>query len=310
MKREKMEQNLVLPNLVIAGAPKCGSTSLYHYLSAHPEVCASFKEESRYLLDKNYPLFNKDFNYLSQGLDGYAYFFNHCTTSEHPIIMDSTPDYFYQETALNVLSALVPKPTIIFILRDPVKRAYSTYQYARNNMTTLDPKLSFSKFIDQIKNEQKKYFNNRPILENALEHGKYSYHLKNWLNKFDKNSLIVVLFEDMKKDPRAFMKKLASKLGIDDKFYDTFSFDIKNQTVAIRNRTLHRFKKKLKLPAQIPLFRDIGSYFYNSLNTKVLSPISNEDRLTMQTLYSDFEAVNQELAKLYGLDISSWNYVM
>ena len=47
----------VVPNLMIAGAPKCGTTSLHHYLADHPSVCASIEQESRFLMDEAYPLY-------------------------------------------------------------------------------------------------------------------------------------------------------------------------------------------------------------------------------------------------------------
>jgi hypothetical protein len=305
-----MSQRLILPNLVIAGAPKCGSTSLYHYLSAHPEVCASSQQESRYLIDKGYPLFNKDFSYLSHGLEGYTQFFHHCTTLRHHIILDCTPDYLYQQTALHVLSEQLPKPTVVFILRDPVKRAYSMFQYARNNLANLDPKLSFRMFVSQVKTSKQAHFSNRLILGNVIEHGKYINYLTKWLEHFGAESILVVLFENMKSDPRHFMKQLACKIGIDDKFYDDFSFNVKNQTIAIRNQTLHHFKRKWGPQIKIPIVRDIGAYLYNRINTKLFSnSLQQEDTLTMQSLYSEFEGVNRELATLFALDISAWRHL-
>lgn len=305
-----MSQGVILPNLVIAGAPKCGSTSLYYYLSAHPEVCASSEQESRYLIDKGYPLFNKNFSYLSHGLEGYTQFFHHCATLRRHVILDCTPDYLYQQTALHVLSEQLPKPTVIFILRDPVKRAYSMFQYARNNLANLDPTVSFSAFVDQITKAKQECYGNRLILRNVIEHGKYVNYLTQWLEHFGAESILVILFENMKSDPRHFMKQLACKIGIDDKFYDNFSFNIKNQTIGIRNQTLHRFKKKWGPQIKVPMIRDISAYVYNVLNTKVLlNSLQQEDTLTMQELYSEFEDTNRELAKLFALDISAWKHL-
>jgi hypothetical protein len=303
-----MNQGIILPNLVIAGAPKCGSTSLYHYLSAHPEVCASSKQESRYLIDKEYPLLNKNYNYHSHGIEGYSHFFHHCATLKRHIILDCTPDYLYQKTALQVLSEQFPKPTVVFVLRDPVKRAYSMFQYARNNLANLDPKLSFNTFVNQIKTDKQVHFGNRLILGNVIEHGKYVNYLTRWLEKFGADYVIVVLFENMKNNPRLFMKQLACKIGINDEFYDNFSFNIKNQTIGVRNQTLHRLKKQWAPHIRIPVIQNLGTSLYNRINTKrLLNSLQQEDSLTIQSLYSDFEDVNRELASLFAIDISPWN---
>lgn len=310
-----MAQKIVVPNLVIAGAPKCGSTSLYHYLAMHPEICAASKEETRYLIDKDYSLFNNDFNYFSHGLEGYNHFFRHCLSSgsrKPHIFLECTPDYLYQETALNVLSELIPQPTIVFILRNPVMRAYSLFQFARNNMAVLDKKLNFDEFIVQVKEAKAEYLTNRPILRNTLEHGKYINYLKEWLERFGQSSLLVLLFEDMKSNPKRCMKQLATHIGINHQFYESFNFEIKNPTVTIRSQTLHRFKRKWKGKLRIPMVNSIGTYLYNKLNTKSglsqTASISEKDKQMLQMLYSEFECSNQKLAELFNINISSWKF--
>ena len=63
------------PNLIIAGAPKSGTSSLFSNLTAHPEVGGANKKETKYFLDKGYPLFSTDYNYYKKGLVGLAIFF-------------------------------------------------------------------------------------------------------------------------------------------------------------------------------------------------------------------------------------------
>src|SRR5258707_7798728 len=63
------QTRLLLPNLIIAGAPRCATTSLFRWLAAHPDVVVSHTKETRYLIDQGYPLFNKACNFHSLGLE-------------------------------------------------------------------------------------------------------------------------------------------------------------------------------------------------------------------------------------------------
>ena len=109
--RIPLSTRMALPNTIIAGAPKSGSSSLYWWLSSHPEVCASKTKETHYFDDAVYPRFNASANYIEHGLGRYEQFFEHCT-QEAKVIMEATPIYLYQENALQQLSSLEPKPKI------------------------------------------------------------------------------------------------------------------------------------------------------------------------------------------------------
>ena len=112
------------PNVIIAGAPKCATTSLYYWLSQHPKVCSSIRKETYYLMDKNYPLKNIYLNYHKDGIEGYRKIFPECL-NEANIFLEATPDYLYQKTAIQVLSSLNPLPSIYFLLRKPSMRIFS-----------------------------------------------------------------------------------------------------------------------------------------------------------------------------------------
>src|SRR5262249_17888741 len=126
-----------LPNLIIAGAPKCGTGSLFKWLSDHPQVCGSRVKETFYLMDRGHPLLKYDSNFYTHGLDGYKAYFTHCNNCRK-IIVEATTHYIYQKTALEVLSCLETKPQIIFVLRKPSSRVYSSYQYTKNNLANVE----------------------------------------------------------------------------------------------------------------------------------------------------------------------------
>ena len=69
---------------------------------------------------------------------------------EKKIILEATPDYIYQKTPLEVLPNLNPMPNIIFILRNPAKRLYSFFNFAKNNMGVLKKDISFTEYINRL----------------------------------------------------------------------------------------------------------------------------------------------------------------
>ena len=125
-----------LPNAVIAGVPKAGTSSLFAWLSAHPQVSSSRAKETRYLMDVDSPLLTPRVNVHEQGAEGYAALFAH-SSPDATVLLEATPDYLYQRTALAFFATVDTAATIIVVLRRPASRVYSYYQYARGNMAVI-----------------------------------------------------------------------------------------------------------------------------------------------------------------------------
>lgn len=155
-----------LPDVVIAGAPKCGSSSLFFWLAAHPSICASRKKETHFLRDR-VTKHNKDLNLHEHGLEAYPDLFPHC--EKGTLRTEATPAYLYDETPKRILAQADPPPSILFILREPADRLLSSYRFARYRRKNTE--LSFREFADP---EGKKL--DRPIL--PYEQSCYSRYLK------------------------------------------------------------------------------------------------------------------------------------
>jgi hypothetical protein len=298
------------PDLTIAGAPKCGSTSLFHYLAAHPAVCAASRQETRYLIDRGYPLFNPAYNYFTNGIEGYARFFSHCDGENIGMKnLECTPDYLYQSTPLQVFTEMRPRPQMIFILREPASRCFSMFQYAKHNMALLDMGLSFEGFIDEIKIRKSSVLDNKPILKNAIEHSRYVKYLSKWKKVLGGNFLQIYLFEDLVNNPLKISKEVARHNGLDPGFYNDFSFEVKNPTIVAKSRHLHVLVRKLlPITHNRPFVRSVGRKFYSIWNRSAQKPIPTmQDKETICCLAEEFSTSNRELADLFGLDLSGWS---
>lgn len=297
---------MILPNLIIAGAPKCGTTSLFEYLASHPEVCPSNVKETYYLMDADYPLYQKDWNFKGNGLAGYEQYFQDCDTEHFSIFVEATPDYMYQRVPLEVLPTFKETPTIIFVLRKPSDRIYSLFRFAKNNLAILDKHLSFAQYLDMV-NSKDGGLVGRPILLNAIEHSKYSKYLMQWMKALGSDRIKVFLFEDMVANPAVFMSRLSLMLGIDQKYYDTYPFGRKNETYVIRNTGLHRMMRSYGDKVSIKPIRWLAHKMYKISNMREASDNkSEEDKRVLQELDSIFAPYNDELEKLSALDLARW----
>jgi Sulfotransferase domain len=297
----------VLPNLIIAGAPRCGTTSLFAWLTAHPDVCGTPDKEARFFLDGDDPDFKPDSNYRDHGLDGYAKYFSQCREASR-IVVEATPDYLYQETAPRVLSSLDPLPQIIFILREPAERSYSHFVFLRDSLLGLDPKLSFYEFVRLVERESSSI----PAAGHArkiIAHSRYVEYLDEWTSRFPQSHMHICLFEHLAHDSRALMQDIASQIGIDPSFYESYDFPPKNQAVAVRSRLAHA--NWMRVGGHLPrrarrIVRKSVAKTYARINLTPPPPRTPDDALVLRELRHAFVPHNERLARDLDLDLSPW----
>lgn len=308
---------MTYPNVIIAGAPKCGTSSIFHYLSQHPDVCVSNIKETRFFIDKTYSLFNKKRNYYKDGTAGYEIYFDNCRRKNAKIVLEATPDYLYQNLALSALKQLPEIPKLIFVIRKPSDRIYSLYNFAVNNMAVLKKRISFSDYIEILKINPS-HFKGKDVLMYAIEHSRYVNYLANWLDTYGEN-VNVFLYEELKRDPCIFMKKVSMGLDIDIKFFDTISYPRQNATFLIRNQGLQRIKRKLTrnkfvrntdnhaLASPVQCIKDLIKIGYGAINLKekkIEKTIS--DRQTLKELDKEFELYNRRLSQYMKINLALW----
>ena len=279
-----MDKNLTLPNVVIAGAPKCGTSSLFFWLASHPDVCGSKVKETFYLTDQD-NRFNGGNTYEKNGLENYSRFFNHHESEK--IIIEATAPYIYYNTPIKVLSGLKPKPKVVFIFREPAARIYSQYKFNKYKLKNFSG--SFSEYIQ----EKDGYFSGRLINE-----GKYGFWLEKWMEKFDQKDLLVFSFEEMVSDQKTFMQKFSRRLNIDPDFYDSFSFFKRNETFGVKSTGLHRFG--LKIQQFVPYkMQEILLPFYQKINGTAIPKITQEEKEIVARLKKWYHQENQNLYALF-----------
>lgn len=297
---------MILPRILLAGAPRCGTSSLFKWLGDHPGVCPTLVKETYYLMDAESPHFNASSNYAIHGLSGYASWFPSAVGERLPL--DATPDYMYQKTAIEAATAMRPSPKVMFLLRKPSERALSHYRYFGLHQAGLPPSLTFSEYVAALQKGER--FDDKPFAPPnlALFLGYYARLLEPWAQVLGRENLGIFVFEDMRAAPREFMEKVCGFLGLDAGFYDTYDFQKRNAPLQVRSRFLHKFVHT-PLNSVLPRgrIRHIGGKAYRWLNRKEERfSLTPEIRETLRQLDALYEDDVRQLCQQFGLDLSAW----
>lgn len=301
------------PDLVIGGAPKCGTSSLFGWLSAHPNICPSSVKEPFFLMDSDYPLAKNHPTVHRNGLPAYCSYFQPARAQS--LCMEATTHYLYQRTALDVLADLVSVPRLVFILRRPEERVYSSFQFGKNNVARIDPNWSFSEYVEavltsdfgavrkRIRSEESAF-----VLANEIKYSEYVRYLPAWLDRLGKKRVRILVFEELRRSPRETMKELAAFIGIDPGFYDNFAFQRENETVPLKSPALHRYIRELArlLPHNNVLRKLKPIYYHAQAGARRLHRTEN-DLAALTRLRDHFRPMNTRLASECQLDLRLWD---
>lgn len=283
---------MTLPNLIICGAPKSGTSSLYFWLEAHPEVCASRVKETFYFAD-DINRFNKKLNCAEHSLKDYSQQWDHCKGQK--IIFEATAPYIYFENALNRISELPTDPKLLFILREPAARLYSKFKFNKYKLKNFAG--TFEEYVSLAGN----FGSGR-----HFEEGRYCNYLQKWIEKYGKERIGLFIFEEMLENRVGFMKKVAEFLEIDSDFYDDFDFFQRNETVAIKSVGLHRLGLKLQpyVPTKVQEFL---IPLYMKMNSGKARGKNSLEREQVEQLKEVYGPANRKLKEEFpDLNLQGW----
>ena len=209
---------MLLPNFIILGAAKAGTTALYHYLRQHPEVGMSRIKETNYLALKGHPLDFRgpgDADYIKRFTvtteSGYFDQFADCRGKK--AIGEASPLYLYSHDAPAEIKATVPAARLIAILRNPVERAYSAFLHL-----VRDGREPTRDFAEALRREPERIADRWEHIWHYVAMGRYADHLDRFRSAFPANQLRVYLYEDFQRDPAATIRDIFRFLEVDETF--------------------------------------------------------------------------------------------
>jgi hypothetical protein len=201
----------IWPNFFIVGAIKCGTTSLYEILKAHPQVFLPEIKEPHFFLTVP-PVTEKAkaraWNSCIGQPDVYRDLYR--AAGAYRAIGDASPTYLWDEGSPRKISEVSPDARIIVLLRDPVIRAYSHYLMARK--LGFEPVPTFYEAVQKYNAVKSSSFWNGGLY---IDCGRYYEGVRRYIDTFGRKNVLVLLTEDLNKRPKETLDQVTRFLGID-----------------------------------------------------------------------------------------------
>lgn len=297
-----------LPNFLIVGATKCGTSSLHKYVDQHPDIFMSKVKEPRFISSQvtpfplNGPRDNKVEAWYVKHYDDYLKLFEEA--DGHPVIGESSADtlYFHKGT-IPVIKQYLGDPKIIIMLRNPVKRAFSAYQHM---VRDLREDLSFE---DGLQEEPNRIRKNWELIYHYKACSLYYESVKAFLENFSR--VKIVLTEDQEKRPQQTLRDIFRFLDVDPNC-DVNTEIRYNMSGKPKSQWLHEFFFEGNIARKIaqPIARTLFSHETRMLIAQKIQE-KNLTRLTINPdtkveLQKYFEEDIQKMEKLLNRDLSMW----
>jgi sulfotransferase family protein len=190
--RARRPRRGALPNLVVIGGLKCGTTSLHHYLNLHPEIHMSRPKELNFFVEE-----------LNWSL-GTAWYASHFAAAA-PVRGESSPHYTNRPRFQGVaerMRSVVPDARLIYMVRDPIDRMLSHYVHNLGGG-----------------------YDNRPLAEALADpdtayviRSRYFLQLEPYLDAFGPEQIEIVAREELKRDREGTLQRIFGFLGVDARF--------------------------------------------------------------------------------------------
>jgi hypothetical protein len=300
--------NSRLPNFLIVGTAKAGTTSMYHYLRQHPEIFMSQVKEPHYLVSECFrqphagPGATKYDSYVIKDFDQYSMLFD--DARQEKWAGEASVAYLYlHRTAIPRIMQLPQEPYILILLRNPIDRAYSAYMHqVRDGFETLS-------FEEALKHEQVRIKENWLPFWYHTQFGMYYQQVKAYLDNFQ--HVKICLYDDFCDDSLGVTKDIFRFLNVDESFTPSFQTRF-NATGKAKLGFVHALLTKpnpIKFAAKntvkliigedkkVRLGQTIKSYFLKK------PEIKEETRKYLLGVFRDDILALQELI---GRDLCSW----
>jgi hypothetical protein len=191
------------PDFLIIGAPKCGTTSLFHYLGEHPRVYPSPEKEPHFYsyIEEERPHWGTD------DVDEYTSLFRRADANQ--LCMEASTWYLYSRTAARQIRRHAPDTKCIALLRQPVDRAYSGWSFR------LQQGWESLSFEDAIMAEEKRVEEGKAWGTHYLRAGRYSHQVRRFYEQLGRDQVRIFWFEDFRSDSQAVVQEALSFLGLE-----------------------------------------------------------------------------------------------
>ena len=244
--------------IILAGTDKSGTTAIFKYLEEHPSICGSFIKQTYYFHDDNVTSTKSSYRF-EKDKPAYHHFFRDCKETA-VYKMESAPSYMYSAGSAKRIKEYLKDADvkILFVLREPVSRFNSWYNYDKQ-IGLIDEQMTFEEYFTKNINNQ-----SDEKCYNRLEFGLYSKYMQAYFDLFGKENVLVYYYENLKTDASGFMQQMSSDLNIEPSFYENYEFKYFNKTVKYKNQKVSNLFLSLRQFAVKYIYKNkiLSALFY------------------------------------------------
>jgi len=290
-----------LPDFLIIGAAKSGTSSLYRYLERHPQIfLSSTKEPEFFASEEN----------LAQGIDWYTNLFKEADPNQ--ICGEGSTAYTRWPQCPDAaahIAKFLPKAKLIYLLRHPIDRAYSHYLHRYTKELHYGKPITV-RFEEHIKSD--------PM---CLDSSEYMKQIERYLEHFPRESLLLLFTDEFIRDPKPVLRRVCQFLGVDPdvNILAEGSLHVSN------NKRFRQIMGKMQMieslkavPGLRALSQCLPKKYRETLYSYLLrTPFGNRFTHvylpkpmrpeTRSALLKRFREPNHRLADFLGVDLSHWN---
>lgn len=276
-----------LPNAIIIGAQRCGTTQLHRLMGAHEQIYMPERRKETHYFDLHY----------DRGEKWYATFFpRDDEAGDYDVIAEATPDYIFTPEAPERIAKLNPACKLVVSLRDPVDRFVSHYHHWQRLQ---GQDISFERFFETV--------------GEATDRGLYFGQLERFLDHFPQEQMHVMVMEEWTKGPRRHLGALCDFLGVDSHWsqesIDALTSEKSNASYRPRFPMAQRYMadaaRKLRM---YDLDVVVERFKKTSLFQKLKSPLKKKavDRKVVSELKRIYRDDMTKLEQFLGRDMNNW----
>ncbi|MGF1604220.1 MAG: sulfotransferase [Thermosynechococcaceae cyanobacterium] len=277
-----------LPNFLVIGAAKSGTTALHHYLQQHPQVYMTPEKETNF-----FAFIGEDLQFQGPGdaeinrfsithFEDYAAQF--AAVTDEIAIGEACPLYLYHPKAPERIQANIPNAKLIVILRSPVERAYANFLHL-----VRDGREPHENFAHALKEEPQRIQENWEWFWHYRQQGFYAMQLQRYCDRFPSDQLKIYLYEDLIQTPQTLLQGIFHYLEVDASFKPNMTIR-PNKSGMPKNRLMHQI-----LTQPNPLKSILKPLFPAHLRQKIQHQNLGKPQISPE--------VRQSLAALYQEDI-------
>jgi hypothetical protein len=289
-----------LPNFVVIGAARCGTTSLYAYLREHPQVFMSPEKETDYFSLGDLPpseLPVTASRYRARTQKDYERLFRAAGSAR--AVGEASPSYLFYSRSAARMQRVIPDAKLICILRDPIERSYSHYALAN--------KLGFeahSEFEAALAAEDGRWLQDRSMRFSYARASLYHAGLREFWARFPRERILVLLFHDFAADPVGTMRRVYGFLEVDDRFTPDVGIRHNRSLMPRSSVVREAFRRPRRLRRLLQ--RNLPPRLVSRLGDLIMRPPPGLAPALRERLLPRFDEDVRRLEILLDRDLTAW----